>query len=240
VKDDGQKQLERLTLRLEKLQELLFAEQKHSFLVVLQGMDSSGKDGTIRRVFAGVNPQGVRVASFKQPSEFELRHDFLWRIYAQLPARGEMVLFNRSHYEDVLVSRVHGIISRDVWERRYREINEFERTLTEEGTTIVKFFLHLSRREQKRRLEERLRDPSKHWKFRESDVQERKRWTEYVRAYEEALGATSTKWAPWCIVPSDRKWFRDLVVSDRIVSSLDRLRMRYPPLPPAGRSARIP
>jgi PPK2 family polyphosphate:nucleotide phosphotransferase len=239
VKDDGRQQLERMTGRLEKLQELLWAEQKHAILVVLQGMDTAGKDGTIRRVFAGVNPQGVRVAAFKKPSTTELAHDFLWRVYAVLPARGEMVLFNRSHYEDVLVARVHGLVGRPTWERRFREINEFERTLTEEGTTILKFFLHISRREQKRRLEERLADPTKHWKFREADVQERRRWSAYARAYEDVLSTTSTKWAPWYIVPSDRKWFRDLVVSDRIVAALDRLRMRYPPLPPAWRTTRI-
>jgi PPK2 family polyphosphate:nucleotide phosphotransferase len=240
VKDDGRKELGRLNVRLEKLQELLFAEHRHPVLIVLQGMDSAGKDGTIRRVFAGVNPQGVRVASFKRPTAPELDHDFLWRIHAELPSRGEMVLFNRSHYEDVLITRVHGTISKDVWERRYREINEFERTLTEEGTVILKFFLHVSRREQKRRLQERLDDPTKHWKFREADLLERERWSAYARAYEDALTATSTRWAPWCVVPSDRKWFRDLVVSDRIVSELERLRMKYPRLPSEWRSKRIP
>ena len=239
VKDDGRKALVKLTARLEELQELLYAEARHAVLVILQGMDSAGKDGTIRRVFEGVNPQGVRVALFRAPSDVELAHDFLWRVHEKLPTRGEIVLFNRSHYEDVLVSRVHGRISRKVWERRYREINEFERTLTEEGTTILKFFFHISRGEQKRRLQERLDDPTKHWKFREADLRERRLWTEYMEAYEEAISRTSTSWAPWYVVPSDRKWFRDLFVSERIVATLERFRMRYPPLPSELRETRI-
>jgi PPK2 family polyphosphate:nucleotide phosphotransferase len=238
-KDDGERVLEKLRDRLRELQELLYAEGRHAILVVLQGMDTAGKDGTIRRVFDGVNPQGVRVASFKQPSADELDHDFLWRVHEKVPVRGEMVLFNRSHYEDVLVTRVHRLIQRSVWERRYREINEFERTLAEEGTTILKFFLHISRREQKRRLEERLDDPTKHWKFREADLLERRRWAAYQQAYQETLRRTSTPWAPWYVVPSDRKWFRDLVVCARIVRVLEGLGMRYPPLPPEFRSRRV-
>lgn len=239
VKDDGRRDLAKLTARLAALQELLYAEHKHSVLIVLQGMDSAGKDGTIRRVFEGVNPQGVRVASFKVPSTHEFDHDFLWRVHEQAPARGEMVLFNRSHYEDVLVPRVLRAIERPVWERRYREINDFERMLTEEGTSVLKFFLHISRVEQKRRLEERLVDRTKHWKFRESDLIDRKMWNEFQRAYEEALSKTSTAWAPWSIVPSDRKWYRDLLVSQRIVESLERLKMRYPPLPRGLRATRV-
>ena len=239
VKDDGRKALEQLKARLEKLQELLYAEHKHSVLVVLQGMDSAGKDGTIRSVFEGVNPQGVRVASFKRPSSHELDYDFLWRVHEQVPARGEIVLFNRSHYEDVLITRVHRLISKAVWERRYREINEFERELCQEGTTILKFFLHISRGEQKRRLRARLDDPTKHWKFREADLEERRRWPAYMKAYEEAISKTSTTWAPWYVVPSDRKWFRDLFVSEQIVRALNGLHMRYPPLPPELRAARV-
>jgi PPK2 family polyphosphate:nucleotide phosphotransferase len=239
VKDDGQKRLDRLREHLRSLQELLYAERGHALLIVLQGMDSAGKDGTIRRVFDGVNPQGVRVASFKRPTDVELAHDFLWRVHAQTPARGEMVLFNRSHYEDVLVTRVHGLISRDVWVRRYREINDFERMLTEEGTTVLKFFLHISRGEQKRRLKERLEDPTKHFKFREGDLLERKYWDDYQLAYQEALARTSTRWAPWTIVPSDRKWFRDLVVCERIVAALRGFHMRYPPLPKELRKAHV-
>jgi len=239
VKDAGRKELERLTDKLGQLQELLYAEHRHALLVVLQGMDSAGKDGTIRHVFRGVNPQGVHVASFKRPSELEYDHDFLWRIHRQTPALGEMVLFNRSHYEDVLVPRVHGSISRSTWERRYREINDFEKTLTEEGTTVLKFFLHVGRAEQKRRLKERLADPTKHWKFRSADVQERRLWDAYTRAYEEAISKTSTKWAPWYIVPSDRKWYRNLIVSEQIVRTLRGLKMRYPSLPEVFRSTRV-
>jgi PPK2 family polyphosphate:nucleotide phosphotransferase len=239
VKDDGHRELAKLTARLESLQELLYAERKHAVLVVLQGMDTAGKDGTIRRVFSGVNPQGVRVASFKIPSGRELGHDFLWRVHAQVPARGEMVLFNRSHYEDVLVPRAHGLLRKPVWERRYREINEFERTLTEEGTSLLKFFFHISRGEQKRRLRERLDDPTKHWKFAEADLRERELWTAYQHAYEDAISATSTAWAPWYVVPSNRKWFRDLFVSQRIVETLEGLRMRYPPLLPEYRAVRV-
>jgi PPK2 family polyphosphate:nucleotide phosphotransferase len=238
TKADAGAELVRLTARLVKLQELLYAEHKHAVLVVLQGMDSAGKDGTIRRVFDGVDPQGVRVASFKQPTPDEVDHDFLWRVHARVPALGEMVLFNRSHYEDVLVPRVHGRIGRPVWERRYREIREFERMLAGEGTTILKFFLHISRGEQKRRLQERLDDPTKHWKFREADLEERRRWNSYMRAYEDALSATTSVWAPWYVVPSNQKWFRDLFVSGRIVEALERLRMRYPLLPPALRRER--
>jgi PPK2 family polyphosphate:nucleotide phosphotransferase len=238
-KDDGRKELEKLTARLAELQELLYAEHRHALLVVLQGIDSAGKDGTIRRVFDGVNPQGVRVASFKVPTALELDHDFLWRVHERVPGRGEIVLFNRSHYEDVLVARVHRLVPKPVWKRRYREINEFERTLTEEGTTILKFFLHIGRAEQKRRLKERLVDPTKQWKFSPSDLEDRGRWAAYMRAYEEALTNTSTRWAPWYVVPSNHKWYRDLVVSREIVHTLEGLRMRYPPLPKASRSVRV-
>jgi len=239
AKDEGRAQLEKLTRRLEALQELLYAEHLRSVLVVLQGMDSAGKDGTIRRVFEGVNPEGVRVASFKRPTAVELDHDFLWRVHTVTPARGEMVLFNRSHYEDVLVPRVHRHIPRRVWERRYRSINEFERELTEEGTTVLKFFLHISRGEQKRRLKERMDDPEKQWKFREGDIEERRWWSEYRTAYEEAISRTSTRWAPWYVIPSNRRWYRDLAVSTRIVRTLTGFRMRYPRLPKTLRSARV-
>jgi PPK2 family polyphosphate:nucleotide phosphotransferase len=239
AKNEGQVQLEELTLRLEELQERLYAQHRHAVLVVLQGMDTAGKDGTIRRVFRGVNPQGVRVASFKRPTDLELDHDFLWRVHQQVPSRGEMVLFNRSHYEDVLVPRVHGEIDQRGCERRYREINEFERSLSEEGTTILKFFLHISRGEQKRRLKARLADPTKHWKFREADLADRRRWGAFMAAYAEALGRTSTPWAPWFVVPSDRKWYRDLLVSTEIVRALSRLHMQYPKLPAEWRNVRI-
>ena len=239
AKDEGRSRLERLKQLLDPLQELLYAEHRHALLVLLQGMDASGKDGTIRRVFEGVNPQGVRVVSFKAPTPEEREHDFLWRIHPRVPRVGEIVLFNRSHYEDVLVPRVHGEIRRATWERRYRAINEFERELTEEGTTILKFHLHVSRREQKRRLKDRLADPTKRWKFAEGDVHERAWWPNYMAAYEEAISRTSTPWAPWYIVPSDRKWYRDLVVSDRIVRTLKGFRMKYPGLPKEFRSTRV-
>ncbi len=239
VKDEGRKELDRLSVRLAELQELLYAEHRHAVLVVLQGLDSAGKDGTIRRVFEGVNPQGVRVVSFREPSALERDHDFLWRVHAQVPAKGEMVLFNRSHYEDVLVVRVHRLVPQSVWTRRYQAINEFERLLVNEGTTVVKFFLHVGRGEQRRRLSERLADPTKYWKFRGSDLADRRRWGAFAAAYEDVLTKTSTPWAPWYIVPSNHKWFRDLVVSRRIVRTLDGLRMRYPPLPARYRSARV-
>ena len=238
-KDEGRRELAKLTGRLAELQELLFAEHAHAVLIVLQGMDSAGKDGTIRRVFEGVNPQGVRVVSYKVPTGPELDHDYLWRVHAQVPGRGEMVLFNRSHYEDVLVPRVLRTIPRSAVERRFREINEFERMLTEEGTTVLKFFLHISRREQKRRFQERLDDPTKHWKFRRSDLLDRRKWDAFQKAYEDVLSKTSTEWAPWQVVPSDHRWYRDWVVSDRIVRTLERLKMRYPPLPVELRGARI-
>jgi PPK2 family polyphosphate:nucleotide phosphotransferase len=220
--------LQALTKRMGDLQELLYAEHKHKLLIVLQGMDTSGKDGTIRHVFAGVNPAGVCVASFKVPTPQELDHDFLWRIHMQTPATGEIAIFNRSHYEDVLVVRVHNLVPPNVWKRRYAEINHFEEMLANEGTTIRKFFLHIDREEQKKRLEARLQEPSKHWKFNVEDLKERQLWPEYMRAYQDAIGETSTDWAPWYIVPSNHKWFRNLVVSTVVVETLDSLHMQYP------------
>jgi PPK2 family polyphosphate:nucleotide phosphotransferase len=239
AKDEGGRRLERCKRRLAELQERLYADHSHALLVVLQGMDASGKDGTIRRVFEGVNPQGVRVVPFKAPTSEELDHDFLRRVHAQVPKKGEIVLFNRSHYEDVLVPRVHRTVARSTWERRYGAINDFERELADEGTTILKFFLHISRDEQKRRLKERLDDPTKHWKFRSDDVRERAWWEQYAAAYGEAIARTSTRWAPWYVVPADRKWYRDLVVTERLVRALEALRMRYPALPKEYRSTRI-
>jgi PPK2 family polyphosphate:nucleotide phosphotransferase len=221
-------ELEKLNTQLEQLQELLYAEHKHKLLVVLQGMDTSGKDGVIRHVFDGVNPQGVRVASFKVPTAEELDHDYLWRVHKQTPGRGEMVIFNRSHYEDVLVVRVHELVSEKVWKLRYRQINDFERTLVEEGTTILKFFLHIDLDEQKERLEARLQDPTKQWKFNLGDLGERKLWPQYTKAYEDVLTKTSTKWAPWYIVPANRKWYRNLVIATVLVETLKELKMAYP------------
>lgn len=214
--------------RLEALQELLYADGRHKVLVVLQAMDAGGKDGTIRHVFDGVNPQGVKVAAFTRPTDRELAHDYLWRVHAHTPGNGELVIFNRSHYEDVLVVRVHGLVPDDRWQRRYRHLREFERMLADEGTTIVKFFLHISRAEQKERLEARLEDPDKQWKFSLGDLPERARWDAYQRAYETVLAETSTPWAPWYVVPADRKWYRNLVVSEVLVATLEGLDLRYP------------
>ena len=229
-KTDARQELQNLTEQLEALQELLYAEQKHRLLLVLQGMDTSGKDGVVRHVFEGVNPQGVRVATFKVPSAQELAHDYLWRVHSQTPARGEIVIFNRSHYEDVLVVRVHELVTKGVWSKRYRQINEFERTLAQEGTTILKFFLHISLDEQKKRLQARLDDSSKHWKFNVDDLKERKLWGDYLRAYEDVLNRTSTSWAPWYIIPSDRKWFRNLIIGEILVRTLKDLKMKTPQL----------
>jgi len=229
-KAEGEKALDSIIKKLDPLQELLYAEHKHRLLVVLQGMDSSGKDGTIRRVFEGVNPEGVRVAHFGKPSAEELDHDYLWRAHRQVPAKGEIVIFNRSHYESVLVERVHELVPEEVWSRRYRQIVDFERMLNEEGTTILKFFLHIDKKEQAKRFQDRLKDPTKHWKFSYLDFNERSYWKDYTTAYEDALEKTSTDEAPWYVIPSDHPWFRDLVVSQAIVKSLEDLGMEYPKL----------
>jgi PPK2 family polyphosphate:nucleotide phosphotransferase len=221
----------RLTERLRDLQELLWADHHRRILVVLQGLDTAGKDGTIRHVFEGVDPAGVRVAKFGVPTPEEKAHDFLWRVYPRLPEDGEIVIFNRSHYEDVLIARVDHLVPRSVWSQRYREINEFERTVVEEGTVVRKFFLHISRKEQTERLQARLDDRTKHWKFSPSDLTERRHWNAYTPAIEEMLERTSTSWAPWYLVPSDRKWYRDLVVSEVLVRTLVDLNLRWPPLP---------
>lgn len=218
----------KLNKELEQLQELMYAEHKHKLLVVLQAMDTGGKDGLVRSVFEGVNPQGVDVATFKAPTTEELDHDYLWRVHKQTPAKGQIVIFNRSHYEDVLVVRVHNIVSRDQVKKRYRHIAEFERLLAEEGTTILKFYLNISKDEQKRRLEARLEDPTKHWKFNVGDLKERTLWNDYMSAYEDAISNTSTAYAPWYVVPANKKWYRDLVISTVIVDALKGLKMGYP------------
>ena len=227
-KNAAQAKTEALVKDLDRLQELLYAEHKHKLLIVLQGTDTSGKDGTIRHVFSGVNPQGVRVASFKVPTPEELAHDFLWRIHKQTPGAGEIVIFNRSHYEDVLVVRVHGLVSREECRRRYADINAFEQMLVDEGTTILKFFLHIDKAEQKKRLEARLAEKDKHWKFNPDDLKERARWGDYTRAYQDALTATNTAAAPWYVIPANRKWCRDFLVSKILVECLKDLKMAYP------------
>ena len=217
-----------LAKQLEGCQEVLYADGRHRLLVVLQAMDTGGKDGTIRRVFEGVNPVGVRVASFKKPTEHELAHDYLWRVHPHVPGNGEIVIFNRSHYEDVLVVRVNSLVPGERWAKRYEHIVAFEKMLAEEGTTIVKFFLHISAEEQRRRLQKRVDDPEKQWKFARGDLAERARWDDYQVAYQEALSRTSTDFAPWYIVPADRKWYRDIVVGQVLVNTLQGLKLRYP------------
>jgi PPK2 family polyphosphate:nucleotide phosphotransferase len=227
-KDKTIKVSDRLAERLPELQELLFAEHCNKVLIVLQGMDTSGKDGTVRHVMRGVSPQGVRVASFKKPTALELDHDYLWRVHAQAPANGEIVIFNRSHYEDVLVVRVHELVPEKVWRKRYAQINEFERMLADSGTVILKFFLHISKNEQRERLQARLDDKTKRWKFQHGDIEERKLWDDYRKAYEDALEKTSTDYAPWTVVPANKKWVRNYIVSNSIVGALDALKMKYP------------
>jgi PPK2 family polyphosphate:nucleotide phosphotransferase len=217
-----------LNRRLEILQEQLWAGHRQGVLVVLQGLDTSGKDGTIRHVFEGVNPLGVRVAAFKAPSPEELDHDFLWRVHPKVPGKGEMVIFNRSHYEDVLVARVRKLAPEKVWKARYDQINDFERLLAQNGTTILKFFLHIDRDEQKERLQERLDDPSKRWKFRLGDLEDRAFWDDYTKAYEDALAKTSTEHAPWYVVPANKKWYRNLVVATVLVEALEKLDLSPP------------
>ncbi len=228
TKGDGKKRTGALAERLDELQVLLHASKAAKVLVVLQGMDTSGKDSTTRRVFHAVSPLGIRVAEFKRPTEIELAHEYLWRVSAQTPRDGEIVIFNRSHYEDVLAVRVDELVRRERWERRYGHIVDFERRLADEGTIIRKFFLHISADEQKERLEERLSNPTKHWKFEQGDLDTRAKWDSYQEAFRVALERTSTDQAPWYVVPSNRKWFRDLLVSQVLVDALDALDMSWP------------
>ncbi len=206
----------------------LYAEDRRSLLLVLQGMDTSGKDGTIRTVMRGFNPQSCQVVSFKRPSEEELDHDFLWRVHANVPRRGNVGIFNRSHYEDVLVVRVHGLVSDEEWQSRYELINSFEKLLVEADTVIVKCFLHISKDEQRERLQARLDDPNKRWKFNKGDLAERKLWDQYVAAYEAALTRCNTEYAPWHIIPSDRKWYRNLTVSNLLLETVKRMAPEFP------------
>jgi len=235
-KADTKDELRRNGEQLRKLQEVMWAEGKHALLIVLQALDAGGKDGTIRHVMRGVNPQGCQVTSFKVPTEEELDHDYLWRVHKATPRRGYIGIFNRSHYEDVLVVRVHQLAPQEVWQARYEQINHFEKLLVASGTTILKFFLHISKEEQKERFAARLADPRKNWKFSLNDVKEREHWDEYMRAYEDALSRCSTPWAPWYIIPADHKWYRNLVISQIVVETLEKLDMRFPPpLPDADK-----
>jgi PPK2 family polyphosphate:nucleotide phosphotransferase len=228
TKEQASAELEAAHARLADLQDRLWAEGRHAILVVLQGMDAAGKDGTIRNVMGAFNPQGCTVSAFKVPTPVELAHDYLWRIHQRVPGRGEIGIFNRSHYEDVLIVRVESLVPRDVWSRRYAQINDFERTLAAAGTTILKFFLHIDRDEQRERFEARLADPTKTWKFRLADLDVRKRWNDYMAAYEDALSRCSTEAAPWYVIPSNRKWFRNLAVAEIAADTLEALDPRYP------------
>ena len=214
--------------RLRELQHLLYADNRYSLLIVLQGLDAAGKDGTIQHVLSGVNPQGCEVTSFKAPSNEELARDYLWRIHKAVPAKGKIGIFNRSQYEDVLIVRVHNLVPKSVWKRRYRQINDFEKMLTENGVRILKFFLHISREEQKKRFEARIQDPSRNWKLSLPDFEERRHWDDYTAAYEEALQRCSTEEAPWYVIPANKKWFRNYLVADLVVRALDNMRLKYP------------
>jgi PPK2 family polyphosphate:nucleotide phosphotransferase len=215
--------------RLGDLQYLLYAEHQRSLLIVLQGMDASGKDGTIRHVFGALDPQGARVHAFKEPSREEADHDFLWRAHTYAPAKGELAIFNRSHYEDVLIVRVHDLVPESVWSKRFELINEFERNLALSGTTILKFYLHITAEDQRKRFEKRLNDPKRQWKIDEADHKERAYFKQYIRAYDDVLNKTSTAHAPWFVIPSRRKWFRNLAVSKIVVETLKSFDMTFPP-----------
>ncbi len=227
-RDEAEAETEKNLKRMSELQEKLWASRTHALLTVLQAMDTAGKDSTIRRVMGHINPQGCEVTGFKVPTEEEREHDFLWRVHKAVPGKGEIGIFNRSHYEDVLVVRVHSLVPEPIWRKRYDQIREFEQLLYETGTTIRKFFLHISKEEQKQRLQDRLDDPAKHWKFRLGDLRERALWGDYEKAYEEALAETSRERAPWYIIPANRKWFRDLAVSEILVEALGEMDLRFP------------
>jgi PPK2 family polyphosphate:nucleotide phosphotransferase len=229
----AKEETEKLIMKLGRLQDRLYANSNRALLIVLQGMDTSGKDSTIKHVMSGVNPQGCKVVTFKTPSKEELAHDFLWRVHREVPPKGFIGIFNRSHYEDVLITRVHGWISEKIAKRRLNQINEFEELLEENGTSILKFFLHISKEEQKQRLEERIQDPEKRWKWNSGDLEERKLWDDYMKAFEDVISATSTEQAPWYVVPANRKWYRNLVVADRVVDALEGMKLKTPP-PPDG------
>ncbi len=239
-KESAASKLLTLQEKMEVLQERLYAEGKQSLLIVLQAMDAAGKDGTIEKVFDGVNPQGVRVTSFKAPTPEDLAHDFLWRIHQHTPPKGYIGIFNRSHYEDVLVVRVNNLVPEKVWQKRYEHINDFEQVLAENGTRILKFFLHISKAEQKERLQARLDDPEKRWKFSMGDLPVREQWDDYMKAYEVLLTKCNTSYAPWHIVPANKKWYRNLVVTETLVKTLEEMNPQYPPAEPGLENVVIP
>ena len=223
------KVIEQDVARMDRLQYLLYADGRRSLLIVLQALDAGGKDGVVRHLFSGMNPQGTSVACFKQPTRYEAAHDFLWRAHQHAPARGEVAIFNRSHYEDVLVVRVHKLVPKSVWHRRYELINDFEKMLDRNGTRILKFYLHISPEEQLARFKQRLDDPARHWKISESDYSERKLWPRYIKAFEEAMERTSTRHAPWFVIPANHKWFRDLAISQIVASTMEDMGLKLPP-----------
>ena len=225
---DAEQRFTLLTEKLRDLQHLMYAEGKNSLLIVLQGRDAAGKDGTIRRVFGPMNPQGCRVTSFKVPSKEEAAHDFLWRCHKAVPRRGQVAIFNRSHYEDVLVVRVHDLVPRSVWSKRYDHINAFERLLADNGTLILKFYLHIDREEQLERFGKRIDNPKKNWKISNADYSERPHWESYTDAFEDALSKCSTEHAPWFVIPANRKWSRNLVIAEIVADAMEGLHMRYP------------
>lgn len=227
-KDESPEAFDKLQAELQQLQKLLYAQNKQRILVVMQAMDTGGKDGCIKHVFSRVDPQGIHVRSFKKPDEEELARDFLWRVHDKVPRDGQLVIFNRSHYEDIIAVKVKKLFPDKVWKQRYRHIVEFERMLAEEGTTIVKIYLHISKDEQKERLESRLENPDKHWKFNPDDLKDRELWSDFMETYEELLSRTSTEYAPWYVVPANRKWYRNLVVARIMVDTLKKLDMKFP------------
>lgn len=231
-KQSARKGLEMLRSRIAEWQEKLYAESKQSLLVVLQAMDTAGKDGTIKRVFEGVNPQGVKVANFRQPTPVELARDFLWRVHQQAPGKGYIGVFNRSHYEDVLVVRVNELVPKAQWQGRYEHINNFERLMADNGTRILKFYLHISKDEQRRRLQRRLDRADRHWKFDIGDIPVRERWDDYMLAYEDAMTKCNTEYAPWHIIPANRRWYRNLVIARKIAETLEEMNPQWPPAPP--------
>jgi PPK2 family polyphosphate:nucleotide phosphotransferase len=230
-KEDNAQRLQELATEINRLQDILHAQGKRKLLLVIQGMDASGKDGTVKHVFSECDPLGIRVASFKAPSAEELAHDFLWRVHSQVPRAGELVIFNRSHYEDVLIVKVHDWIDDKECKRRYQHIKDFEKLLVETGTTIVKCFLHISKEEQKLRFEERLNDPQKVWKFNLNDLKERALWDTYMQAYENAIAETTTEATPWYIIPADSKTNRNLLISEILLQALQKMNLQYPPKP---------
>lgn len=228
-KDQIKDETKKLRKRLSELQEVLYAQGKYALLIVLQAMDAGGKDSTIKKVFTGVNPQGFKISNFKRPTPEELAHDFLWRVHQDVPAKGYIGIFNRSHYEDVLVVRVNNLVPEEVWQKRYDHINNFEKLLTDSGTTVLKFYLHISREEQKERFQDRLDDPSKHWKFSMGDLPVREQWDDYMCAFEAAITRCNTDYAPWHIIPANRKWYRNYIITKTLVETLEAMPLAYPP-----------